>query len=179
MPILQYFKEISMNYEFALKTKTVRTACVVALLATPLAACSDRSTAPEGADQDVQQMVRDKEAERRPGKADEPSLSANDVDYTDDYSEPRESWTGGTTAQGMPVKDSAENDARAERLLTEELEGRDGFHAVEIEVQDGVASLKGEVESIVQHRQAETMALAMEEVVAVHNELDIRSRSDQ
>jgi osmotically-inducible protein OsmY len=164
-----------MNHGFHNKKTTLRTACIITMLAVPLAACSDRPAEPEGADQDVQQMVRDKEAERRPGSGDEPAVTANGADYTDEYSEPRESWTGDNAARDMAVTDIAESDAKAQRLLADALNGRDGFGSLEIEVQDGVAVLRGEVESAVQRRQAETMALAMEEIVAVRNELEISS----
>ncbi|NHA14763.1 BON domain-containing protein [Thioalkalivibrio sp. XN279] len=166
-----------MNYEFADRNRILRTACLVTLLAAPLAACSDRPDTPEGAQPDVQQMVRDKEAERRPG-SEQPEVTANDVDYDDEYGKPRESWTGGTTAGDGEIEGSAENDARAERMLREELAGRDGFRAIEIDVQDGIAHLRGEVESIVEYREAETLAMAMEDVVEVRNDLEIAARSD-
>lgn len=166
-----------MNFKFTDKTKTFHMACVVALLAAPLAACSDSPDTPEGAQPDVQQMARDKEAERRPG-SEPPEVTANEVDYTDEYSEPRESWTGGATARDAEFESSDQSDARAERMLTEALAGRDGFRAVEVAVQDGVAHLQGEVASIVEHRKAETLAMAMEEVVEVRNDLEIAARSD-
>jgi hypothetical protein len=166
-----------MNSRFTDNMKTVSTACLAALLAAPLAACSERAAAPEGAQQDVQQMVRDQEVERRPG-ADQPEVTANDVDYTDEYSEPRESWTGGATARDAEFASSDQSDARAERMLARELAGRDGFRAVEVDVEDGVAHLQGEVESIVEHREAETLALGMAEVVEVRNELEIAARSE-
>jgi len=166
-----------MNYEFFLKSKLVLAAGLAALLAAPLAACSDRPDAPEGAQQDVQQMARDKEAERRPG-TEEPELKSGDVDYTDTYSEPRESWTGDATASDAEFESSDESDARAERMLSEALEGRDGFRAISVDVQDGVAHLQGEVDSIVEHREAEILAMGMDEVVEVRNELTIASRSD-
>jgi hypothetical protein len=166
-----------MNFKFTDKTKTFHTACVVALLAAPLAACSDRPDVPESAQPDVQQMVRDKEAERRPG-SEQPEVTANDVDYTDEYSEPRESWTGGATARDAEFEGTAESDVRAERMLREKLVGLDGFRAVEVDVQDGVAHLQGEAKSIVEHREAETLAMAMDEVVEVRNDLEIAARSD-
>ena len=166
-----------MNYALFRKTNPLLAAGLVALLAAPLAACSDRPAEPEGAQQDVQQMVRDKEAERRPG-TEQPELKSSDVDYTDEYSEPRESWTGDAAASDAEFESSEESDARAERMLSEALEGRDGFRAISIDVQDGVAHLEGEVDSIVEKREAETVAMGMDEVVEVRNDLRIASRSD-
>ena len=152
-----------------------RAACLAALLAVPLAACSDRQAAPEGPQQNAQQMARDKEAERRSG-SEAPELKASESDSTEGYSKPRESWTGGT-ARDAEFQGSGETDERVERRLAEELDGLAGIHLVEVEVEDGVALLRGEVESAVQRRQAETMALAMEEIVAVRNELEISAGS--
>lgn len=166
-----------MSYELSRKTNPLLAAGLVALMAGPLAACSDRPEAPESAQPDTQQMVREKEAERRPG-TEEPELKSSDVDYTDTYSEPRESWTGGATASDAGFVSSEQSDAQAERMLREELAGRDGFRTINIDVQDGVAHLQGEVDSVVQHREAETIAMAMEEVVEVRNDLRIASRSD-
>ena len=166
-----------MKYEFTDTRKALPAACLVALLATPLVACSERPAEPERAQADTQQMVRDKEAERRPG-SEQPDVTANDVDYTDGYSKPRESWTGGTTARDAQFESSDESDAHAERLLAKQFSDRDGFHAVEVDVEGGVAHLRGEVDSVVQHREAETLAEAMEEVVEVRNDLQIAARRD-
>lgn len=166
-----------MNYDSAHKKTILLSTGLAAVLAVSLAACSDRPSEPESAQQNVQQMARDKEAERRPGSG-EAAEERNDADYTDKYSEPRESWTGANSGDGMAVTDIAESDARAASLLMQQLEGREGFGTIKVDVKDGVARLEGQVASAVQRREAETLALAMEEIVAVENELEIAARPE-
>lgn len=105
-------------------------------------------------------------------------MTANEVDYTDKYSEPRESWTGGATTAEGAFNSSAETDARALDKLTQELAAHGGFELIEVEVEDGVAHLTGEVESEPDRRKVEAMAMAVEGIVAVRNELAVGWKSD-
>jgi hypothetical protein len=155
----------------------LRTACVTALLAVPLAACSER-TADSGNEQvDAQQAARDKEVERRAGK-EQPPLPDNEIESADRYGAPRESWTAGATAGDAEFKDSAKTDARALDELTEALAARDDSDMIEIDVQDGVAHLEGEVESVLDRREIEALAMAVEGIVAVRNELEVGRNPD-
>lgn len=161
----------------------LRTACLVALLAVPLAACSDRpadTDDEESAQLSAQEAARNTEVERREGK-EEPPLPANPNeagDADDQYSEPRESWTGEGTAKNAEFQGSAENDARAEQLLKEEFSTRDELRAIEVDVENGVAVLKGEVGSVLDRIQAGSLAETIEGVVTVSNELQVASGSD-
>jgi hypothetical protein len=155
----------------------LRAACVTALLAVPLAACSDRAPESGEAQVDVQQAARDKEVERRAGK-EQPPVPENKVDYPDSYGAPRESWTGGAAARDAEFRSTDATDAQALDTLRQALAERDDFDMVEIEVQDGVVHLKGEVESEPDRRDAEAMAMAVEGVVAVRNELEVGWKSE-
>lgn len=155
----------------------LRAACVTALLAVPLAACSDRPDESGSAQVDAQQAARDKEAERREGK-EQPPVPPSPGDVTDDYGTPRESWTAGAAAPDGDLQSSADTDARALEQLTQVLAARDDFERVSVDVQDGVAHLKGEVESETDRRDAEALAMAVEGVAAVRNELEVGGSSD-
>jgi hypothetical protein len=156
----------------------LRTACLTALLAVPLAACSDRADDSGNAQVDAQQAARDKEVERRTGK-EQPPLPDNEIEKTaDSYGAPRESWTAGATARDAEFKDSAKTDARALDELTEALAARDDSDMIEVDVQDGVAHLEGEVESALDRREIEALAMAVEEIVAVRNDLEVGRNSD-
>lgn len=156
-----------------LRAMTVlRTACMTAILAVPLAACSDRPADTGATQVDAQQAAREKPVERREGK-EQPSVAESEEDYTDRYSEPRESWTGGATAGGAEFKASAETDARAEQLLERTFDTRDELSAIDIDVEDGVARLEGEVMSALERHDAEQLAMSVEGIFAVRNELQI------
>ena len=93
-----------------------RLACLVALLAAPLAACSDRSAQPENTQGDSGQ------AQAVPAEgAQQPAVEPTDTTYTDGYSKPREAWTGGATAEDAQFKGSADSDAQAVAQLKREL----------------------------------------------------------
>ena len=155
----------------------LRTACLTALLAVPLAACSDRTDDSGNAQVDAQQAARDKEVERRAGK-EQPPLPDNQIETTDSYGAPRESWTAGATARDAEFKDSAKTDARALDELTEALAARDDSDMIQVDVQDGVAHLEGAVESVLDRREIEALAMAVEGIVAVRNELEVGRNSD-
>lgn len=162
---------------------TLRAACLLALLALPLAACSDRpaDTDDEGsAEVSAQEAARNNEVERREGMEEPPlPVSRDDAgDADDQYSEPRESWTGEGTAKHAEFNSTAENDARAEELLKQEFSKRDELRAIEVDVEDGVAVLKGEVGSALDRVEAESLAETVEGVVTVNNELQVASGSD-
>lgn len=140
------------------------------LLAVSLAGCGEPPEEQPAAEQPgALEMAREKEAERRPG-AGEPELKPGDADYTDQYTEPRESWTGGAPGEVAPT-DVAETDARAELQLRQALAAHDGMGDVEVEVTDGIAHLTGEVDSMVLRREAEDIVLAVQGVVEVRNDL--------
>lgn len=155
----------------------LRAACVTALLAVPLAACSDRPDESGSAQVDAQQAARDKEAERREGK-EQPPVPPSPGDATDEYGKPRESWTAGAAAPDGDLESSAETDARALERLTQALVARDAFDRVSVEVQEGVAHLKGQVESEADRRDAEALANSIEGVSAVRNELEVGGSSN-
>jgi hypothetical protein len=155
----------------------LRTACMTAFLAVPLAACSDRTDDSGNAQVDAQQAARDKEVERRVGK-EQPPLPDNEIESADRYGAPRESWTAGATARDAEFKDSTKADAGALDELTEALAARDDSDMIKIEVQDGIAHLEGEVESVLDRREIETMALAVEGIVAVRNDLEVGRNLD-
>jgi len=155
----------------------LRAACIAALLAVPLAACSDRPADSGNAQVDAQQAARDKEVERREGK-EQPAVPESDADYPDRYGQPRESWTGGATARDAEFTSTAETDAQALDELMQALAERDDFDRVEIEVRSGVAHLEGTVESEPDRRAAEAMAMAVEGVVAVQNDLEVGWKSN-
>lgn len=143
---------------------------LAALLALTLSGCGERPEEQPAVEQPgAAEMAREKEAERRPG-AEQPEAVANDVDYTDEYTEPRESWTGGS-ASDAAFTDVAETDARAEQALRQALAAREGMSDVEVEVTDGIAHLTGEVDSMVTRREVEDIVLAMQGVAEVRNDL--------
>lgn len=163
-----------MNKEYRHSMTAPAAACLAAVLAVPLAACGERPEEQPEADQPgALQLAREKEAERRPG-AGEPELNPGDADYTDEYAEPRESWTGGASGDAV-VTDVAATDARAMQQLRETLAGREGMGGVEVEVTDGIAHLTGEVDSWARKRQAEDIVTALEEVAEVRNDLQVSS----
>jgi hypothetical protein len=150
-----------------------RLACLVALLAAPLAACSDRSAQPETTQGDSGQ------AQAVPAEgAQQPAVEPTDTTYTDGYSKPREAWTGGATAEDAQFKGSADSDAQAVAQLKQELSTRDDFSQIEVDVQDGIAHLKGEVESEADRQDAVEAAMGVEGVAAVRNELQVSWKAD-
>lgn len=161
---------------------SLRTACVVAVLALPLVACSERpaDTDKGSAEVSAQQAARDKEVERREGKEQPPvpASQAEAGDASSQYSTPRESWTGGATAQDAGFKSSAENDALAKQLLEHAFHERAGMGAIEVDVEDGVAVLRGKVGSALERVEAEALAEKLEAVLAVRNELEIAPGPD-
>lgn len=179
-PISREVKEYCVKHKgeptSILAMAILRAACVTALLAVPLAACSDRPADSGNAQVDAQQAARDKEVERREGKG-QPPVPPSPGDATDEYGKPRESWTAGAAAPDADLESSAETDARALEQLTQALAARDDFDRVSVEVQEGVAHLKGEVESESDRRDAEALAMAVEGVAAVRNELEVGGSS--
>lgn len=150
-----------------------RLACLVALLAAPLAACSDRSAQPENTQGDSGQ------AQAVPAEgAQQPAVEPTDTTYTDGYSKPREAWTGGATAEDAQFKGSADSDAQAVAQLKRELSARDDFSQIEVDVQDGIAHLTGEVESEADRQDAVEAAMGVEGVAAVRNELQVSWKAD-
>lgn len=149
-------------------------ACLAAVLAAPLAGCSDRPDEQPAADQPkALELAREKEAERRPGTEDAETGQA-DVEYAEEgYAKPRESWTGGGTARDAGFTDVAETDARAMQQVKDVLAAREGFGQVNVEVTDGIAHLTGEVESWLMKQEAENIVMALEGVVEVRNDLEV------
>lgn len=163
-----------MNGKYSRSLTVVGTACLAIFLSAPLAGCSDRPDEQSAAEQPkAEELAREKEAERRPG-AEQPEMDPGEVDYTDEYSEPREAWTGEGT-RDTELTDIAETDARAQQQLRETMAAREGFGDVQVEVTDGIAHLTGEVDSMVMKRDAGALAMALEYVVEVRNDLKIRA----
>jgi osmotically-inducible protein OsmY len=152
-----------------------RLACLVALLAAPLSACSDRSAERESAQAESgQERAQAVEAEG----AQQPAVEPTDTTYTDGYSKPREAWTGGATTEDAQFKGSADSDARAAAQLERELSARDDFSKIEVDVQDGIAHLTGEVESEADRQDAIEAAMGVEGIAAVRNELQVGWKAD-
>lgn len=152
---------------------SARLACLVALLAAPLAACSERI--PEGdTAQSRADSQREQEAQTAPADgAQQRDIASNGTDYADGYSKPREAWTGGTNARDAKFDGSAERDARAQAELEKALSSNDDFSMIDVDVQDGIAHLEGEVESEPDRQAAVETAMAVEGVVKVRNEVQV------
>lgn len=164
-----------MNGKFSRSMTVLCTACFAIVLTTALTGCPNRSDEQSATEQPkAEELAREKEAERRAG-AEEPELDPGEADYTDEYTEPRESWTGGGTAREAEYTDVAETDARAQERLRETLAAREDFGDVQVEVTDGIAHLTGEVDSMAIKRDAGALAMALEGVVEVRNDLKIRT----
>ncbi|NGP54287.1 BON domain-containing protein [Thioalkalivibrio sp. XN8] len=164
-----------MNEKYSRPVTVLCAAALALVLATPLAGCPNRSDEQSASEQPkAGELAREKEAERRPGAA-EPETDPGEVDYTDEYSEPRESWTGGGTARDAEFTGIAATDARAQEQLRETLAAREDFGDVQVEVTDGIAHLTGEVDSMAIKRDAGALAMALEGVVEVRNDLKIRT----
>jgi osmotically-inducible protein OsmY len=155
-----------------------RLACLVALLAVPLAACSDRSAQRETAQAESAQE-QDSQIQADTGEGvQQADIEATDTTYTDGYSKPREAWTGGATAENAQFKGSADSDARALAQLEEAFSARDDFSMIEVDVQDGIAHIEGEVESEADRQEAIETAMEVEGVAAVRNELQVARKAD-